>query len=59
MSNSNIGKLLCEPVKVVNIGLESFANELKQLNVDVVQVNWVPPAGGDVTLANLLSKLGS
>ncbi len=59
MSKSEIRKLLEEPLKIVNVGLEGFARELKQQGVEVVQVDWVPPAGGDPKLADLLSKLGS
>ena len=46
-------------MKVVNVGLEGFAKELKQQGVEVIQVDWVPPAGGDPKLADLLSKLGA
>lgn len=52
-------KLLDEPVRVVNIGLPAFADELSRQNVDVIHVDWSPPAGGDPQLAALLSKLGS
>ncbi|HSF93946.1 MAG TPA: hypothetical protein VLA52_02895 [Thermohalobaculum sp.] len=58
MSESRIGTLLDEPVQVVNIGLEGFAAELRQQGVEVIQVDWTPPAGGDAKLADLLSKLG-
>ena len=51
--------LLKGPLKVVNIGLDGFAEELKALNVEVVNVDWSPPAGGDPKLAALLSKMGS
>ena len=59
MSKVEINDLLEEPLKVINIGLEGFAEELKQQGVETVQVDWTPPAGGDPKLANLLSKLGS
>jgi hypothetical protein len=51
--------LLDVPLKVVNLGLESFALELTQQGVEVVHVDWTPPAGGDPALAELLSKLGT
>jgi FdrA protein len=53
------GDLLKGPVKVVNIGLASFAEELKTASVPVIQVAWSPPAGGDPDLADLVSKLGA
>jgi len=54
-----IKDLLAGPVKVVNIGLEGFGAELSDQGVEVEQVNWSPPAGGDPKLADLLSKLGA
>ena len=51
--------LLTNPVSVINVGLEGFANELKSAGVPVVHVQWQPPAGGDAKLAALLAKLGT
>lgn len=51
--------LLNRPVKVVNIGLEGFARELEAQGVEVIRLDWAPPAGGDPKLADLLSKLGA
>ncbi len=48
---------LSGPLKVVNLGLEGFARDLESHGVEVVQVNWSPPAGGDPKCADLLSKL--
>lgn len=59
MKEWSIGKLLEGPVKVINIGLEGFAEDLGRQGVEVVQVDWSPPASGDPKLAVLLSKLGS
>jgi FdrA protein len=51
-------KLLGEPVRVINVGLEGFAKDLGDQGVPVVHVQWQPPAGGDEKLAALLAKLG-
>ena len=51
-------KLLTTPVRVINLGLESFAVELRAQDVPVTHVQWSPPAGGDEKLAALLAKLG-
>jgi FdrA protein len=51
--------LLTSQVKVVNIGLESFAHDLAAADVPVIHVEWSPPAGGDPELADLVSKLGA
>ena len=42
---------------VINIGLKDFAENLERQDVDVVQVDWSPPAGGDQELINLLDEL--
>ncbi len=47
-----------QPLVVVNVGLSAFAVELEAQGVEVVDVDWSPPAGGDPKLAGLLSKLG-
>jgi hypothetical protein len=44
-------------LQVVNIGLESFARDLEAQGVEVVQMDWRPPAGGDARLASLLASL--
>ena len=59
MSEPTIEKLLRAPLKVLNVGLEGFAQDLERQGVAVVRVNWRPPAGGDPKLADLLSKLGT
>ncbi len=51
--------LLEAPPRVINIGLERFAEDLAAQGMTVQQVQWAPPAGGDARLADLLSKLGS
>ena len=59
MKHKEPTELLIDPLKIVNIGLESFSQDLKKQDVSVIHVDWSPPAGGNVELANLLSKLGS
>ena len=51
--------LLGQPLKVINVGLDGFAEELERQGVAVVRLDWRPPAGGDPKLADLLSKLGA
>ncbi|MFA5524471.1 MAG: hypothetical protein WDA24_08935 [Tissierellales bacterium] len=54
---SKINELFNKEVKVINIGLESFYNDLKKQKVSVTHVNWRPAAGGNKKLASLLSRL--
>jgi FdrA protein len=51
-------RLLTAPVRVINVGLEGFADDLRAQGVPVTHVAWSPPAGGDERLAALLAKLG-
>jgi hypothetical protein len=44
-------------LRVINLGLESFAETLEGLGVPVLHVQWTPPAGGDPERARLLSLL--
>lgn len=52
-------RLLDGPIKVVNVGLPGFADDLRRQDVAVVHVDWSPPARGDARLADLLSRLGA
>lgn len=58
-ATSGAARLLSESVSVVNVGLEGFVADLRANDVEVVHVDWVPPAGGDPEMATLLAKLGS
>lgn len=49
--------LLATGPRVINLGLELFATQLKACGVPVVHVDWRPPAGGDTRLASLLERL--
>jgi FdrA protein len=59
MSDKIHATLLDQPLKVINVGLDGFAEELERQGVAVVRLDWQPPAGGDPKLADLLSKLGA
>ena len=50
-------KVLPESLRVINVGLESFADDLRADGVPVVQMDWRPPAGGNARLAALLAEL--
>lgn len=51
--------ILTEKLMAVNIGVSTFADDLRSQDVEVVHVDWKPPAGGDVEMLRLLEKLGS
>lgn len=50
-------RVLGEPLRVINIGLEGFAHDLAAAGVEVVHVDWRPPTGGDPRLAAILAGL--
>jgi len=52
-----VEELLQEQLVVINIGLRGFAESLEQQEVEVVQVDWIPPAGGDQEMIDLLERL--
>ena len=45
------------PPRVINIGLTSFADDLKKQDAEIVNIDWSPPARGNIELANILAKL--
>jgi len=49
--------LLNQPLKVINVGLELFYQSVVLQGTKAVQVDWKPPAGGDLEIAELLEKL--
>ena len=50
-------KLFNIELKVINIGIEMFADDLERQDVEVIHVDWQPPAGGDLDVLKLLEKL--
>ena len=55
----SVNELFKTELKVVNLGLESFYDDLKGQDVPAVHVQWKPVAGGDKKMASLLGKLKS
>jgi len=54
---ANPDEILNKPLVVINLGLKTFAVSLEEQGVEVVQVDWVPPAGGDPEMLDLLDEL--
>jgi hypothetical protein len=44
---------------VVNVGLGLFAEALESQGIDVISVEWQPPAGGKQHLIDILNRLGA
>jgi hypothetical protein len=48
---------LQEELVVINVGLRGFSESLEGQGTEVAQVDWVPPAGGDPEMIDLLEDL--
>ncbi len=48
--------ILTKKLKVINVGIETFADELRKQGVEVVRVDWRPPAV-DEKLLELMDEL--
>ncbi|WP_428561368.1 MAG: DUF1116 domain-containing protein [Solidesulfovibrio sp. DCME] len=48
---------LHQDIRVVNVGLEGFYEELREQGVAAIQVDWRPPADGDSALIDKLARL--
>jgi hypothetical protein len=57
MDVKKISELFSKELKVINMGLDSFADNLRKEDVKVLQMDWKPPAGGNQRLISLLEKL--
>lgn len=55
--NSELFNLLEKPLVVINIGVRKFAESLSEQEVEVVHIDWTPPAGGDEEMIDLLDGL--
>lgn len=56
---SKINELFKQDLCVVNLGLRSFADDLKSQGVKAIYVDWKPAAGGNTKMISLLNKLKS
>ncbi len=45
------------PLAAINVGLESFAENLKAQGVPAIHVEWRPPAGGNERLMGILERM--
>ena len=52
-----IDRLLSSPIQAINVGVKDFAEDLESQEVEVVHVNWTPPAGGDPVIIAILDQI--
>ena len=56
MAKSEV-KPLPDPSKVINVGLDLFAEAMKEQGIEVARVSWEPPVKGDPELMAILDDL--
>jgi len=54
---TKLNELFKTSVKIVNIGLPSFAEDLRKQGLFVQSVDWRPPAGGSKKIQALLDRV--
>lgn len=54
---SKVSDIFGKEMKVINMGLDIFFHSMETQNVPVIQVDWIPPAGGNKKLISAISKL--
>lgn len=53
----SINELFSTPLRPVNLGLDMFADDLREQGVEPVLMDWAPPGGGDPEIIAALSRL--
>ena len=54
---TKLNDLLRQGPVAINLGLKDFSICLETQGVEVIHVNWAPPAGGDPELMAILDEL--
>ena len=54
---TNPQSLLNTTLVVINVGVQDFADNLVTQEVEVIHVDWSPPAGGDAEMMAILGDL--
>ena len=58
MDCEKIIRLFNSELVVVSVGSPAFANAIENQGYKTVQVDWIPPAGGDRQMQELLKIMG-
>jgi FdrA protein len=48
--------LITEVLVAINMGIQDFGSSLEEQGIQVVYVDWDPPAGGDQEMIELLDQ---
>lgn len=49
--------IINDPIVAINVGIQDFGSALEAQGIQVVYVEWSPPAGGDQDMIELLDQL--
>ena len=52
-----MNELFSQEINAVNIGIESFGDNVRQFGAQAIQLEWVPPAQGNFETGKVLAKL--
>ena len=55
--HEKIEKILSGHLIVINIGLRGFGESIEGQEIEIVHIDWTPPAGGDQEMIDLLENL--
>ncbi len=58
MDSTKILELFRSQLKIMNVGPAIFSEALEKQGFSTVQVDWIPPAGGDRDMQKLLEIMG-
>jgi len=50
-------ELFKRPLSVINVGIEKLAEHLPNLGVEVIHVDWKPPANGNLGILKKLKQV--
>jgi hypothetical protein len=57
MKNNKINALFQSELKVINVGLKEFYDNLKKEGCSALHVDWRPPARGNKKMLSVLDRL--
>lgn len=53
----NINDLFLHELKILNLGTSNFSDDLIEQNQEVIQLDWMPAANGNVKLLNIIDRI--
>ncbi|NPV75368.1 MAG: hypothetical protein HPY59_03230 [Anaerolineae bacterium] len=54
---SDLSEIVAAGTKVINIGISTFAEALREQGVNVIEVDWSPPRKIQTDLSEILQKI--